>query len=83
MANITLIRLVDPESQHVKNAVDEIVFNEQKNGRLSDLTPSTMKVREMVLCYKTTVLTTVHLTYDIRAVTANARRGTVRAVVYC
>lgn len=44
MANITLIRLVDPESQYVKNAVEEIVFNEQKSGRVSVLTPSTIKV---------------------------------------
>jgi len=44
MANITLIRLIDPESQHVRNAVEEIVFNEQKSGRISVLSPDTIKV---------------------------------------
>lgn len=44
MANITLIRLLDPESQQVQNAVNEILFNEQKSGRVSDLSPETIKV---------------------------------------
>lgn len=44
MANISLVRLVDPENQRVKDAVEEMVFNEQKFGRFIDLTPSTMKV---------------------------------------
>ncbi|XP_025422232.1 glutamate receptor ionotropic, kainate 2-like isoform X3 [Sipha flava] len=49
MANITLIRLIDPESQHVRNAVDEIVFNEQKNGRISVLTPNTLKTKTALI----------------------------------
>ncbi|XP_050429052.1 glutamate receptor ionotropic, kainate 2-like isoform X4 [Adelges cooleyi] len=49
-SNITLIRLVDPENPHVVNAVNEIVFNEQKKGRLSRLTPNTMKT-ETALMY--------------------------------
>lgn len=44
MANISLIRLVDPDSEHVKNAVDEIIFNEQKYGRTTDITPTSIKV---------------------------------------
>jgi len=44
MANITLIRLLDPESVDVKNAVEEIIFNEQKNGRFVVLKPDTIKV---------------------------------------
>lgn len=44
MANITLIRLLDPESQQVQNAVDKILFDEQKSGRVTDLSPETIKV---------------------------------------
>lgn len=44
MANISMLRLVDPDSQLVKDAVEEMAFNEQKNGRISTLTPDTMKV---------------------------------------
>lgn len=49
MANISLIRLVDPESQHVKDAVEEIVFNEQKSGRSTNLSPATIKVSVVVM----------------------------------
>lgn len=49
MANITLIRLVDPESQHVKNAIEEIIFNEQKIGKSNDLSPYTIKVNASFL----------------------------------
>ncbi|XP_026807266.1 glutamate receptor ionotropic, kainate 3-like isoform X2 [Rhopalosiphum maidis] len=49
MANITLIRLIDPESQHVRNAVEEIVFNEQKSGRISVLSPDTIKTKTALM----------------------------------
>ncbi|KAE9538065.1 hypothetical protein AGLY_006037 [Aphis glycines] len=49
MANITLIRLIDPENQHVRNAVEEIVFNEQKNGRISVLSPNTIKTKTALM----------------------------------
>lgn len=49
MANITLIRLVDPENEHVKNAVEEILFNEQKHKRARNLSPNTIKV-SMEMC---------------------------------
>ncbi|KAL4107889.1 hypothetical protein QTP88_018164 [Uroleucon formosanum] len=49
MANITLIRLINPESQHVKNAVKEIVFNEQKSGRISVLSPNTIKTKTALM----------------------------------
>jgi len=49
MANISLIRLVDPESEPVKNAVEEIVFNEQKIGRSSDLSPDAIKVNTEII----------------------------------
>ncbi|XP_050532516.1 glutamate receptor ionotropic, kainate 2-like isoform X1 [Daktulosphaira vitifoliae] len=48
-SNITLIRMIDPENPLVTNAVNEMIFNEQRKGRSIALTPQTIKTQTALI----------------------------------